>query len=239
MRASLRIVAALMLTMTFVSAYCAGQEAAAAPAADPAPAPVSPAPAPGAVSPVIAAPAAPAAPVASVAPASNQQPQQFEYPATVESMMKLWGQLYEVCNKAGIQPWDVHIQQVADDGVVLKVLDKYFAPFVREATKAIGQPLVRLNKLSDQVNANASFDYELAWASDKSTVLDDQLKALGQNGIQVQKKHIQVIVVCVGKPIMQDMFGLFAPPAAPVAATEPTIPLAPAGTAPTGGAVKP
>jgi hypothetical protein len=129
------------------------------------------------------------------------------YPATVDSMMRLWGVVYEICGRAGVQPWDVHLDQIADDGVVLKVQDKFFVAFVKSASEQMGDPLVRLSKLGDQMNAN---------------------------GIQVQTKHYQVIAVCAGKPPIADVLTLFG--GAPVAAAPATTPASSTtAPAPTGG----
>lgn len=238
MKISMGVVVMCIAIVMLASNCCIGQEASAAPVQDPDPAPAATAPADPAPAPVT--PKQPATP----APASSQQPQQFVYPATVDSMMRLWGEVYEICGKAGVQPWDVHLDQIADDGVVLKVQDKFFVSFVKAASEQIGDPLVRLSKLGDQMNANASFDYEMPWSIDHSTVLDDQLKALGANGIQVQTKHYQVIAICAGKPPISDVLTLFG--GAPVAVTPTTTP-APSTTvpdpapapAPTGGVVTP
>lgn len=230
MKVSMGVVFMCFAIMMLASNCCTGQGASAAPAPDPDPAPTA----------AVSADPAPATPKqpATPAPASSQQPQQFVYPATVDSMMRLWGVVYEICGRAGVQPWDVHLDQIADDGVVLKVQDKFFVAFVKSASEQMGDPLVRLSKLGDQMNANASFDYEMPWSVEHSTVLDDQLKALGANGIQVQTKHYQVIAVCAGKPPIADVLTLFG--GAPVAAAPATTP-ASSTTAPasTGGVVTP
>lgn len=248
MRCPVQILVVSLLLAVLAGTYCSGQEATAGPAADPVPAPTAPAAAP-AVPPASPAPVVQPAAQPTAQPSSGQQ--QFTYPATVDSMMRLWGIIYEVCGKAGVQPWDVHLDQIADDGVVIKVQDKFFAAFVREMATVIGEPLLRVNKLGDQIGANATCDYEMPWASDRSTVLDDQLRSLGASGIKVQSKHYQIIVVCAGTPILQDVFGLFSPPksaaAAPATPAPSTVPApAPAPTtgatsppAPAGGAVKP
>jgi len=127
------------------------------------------------------------------------------YPATVDGMMRLWGLLYETCAGAKVQPWDVHVGQVTDDGIILKVQDKFFSAFVTEAAKGLGEPLLRLSKFDGQTTANAVFDYELPWVANQPTVLDDQIKALSQNGVKIEKKRIQIIVICAGKP---DVIGL-------------------------------
>jgi hypothetical protein len=160
-------------------------------------------------------PSNPPAPVVTAPPDGTatppqQQAQQFTYPATVEATMTMWATIFEICGRSGAQPWDVHIGETNDSTVtVLKVQGKFFTPFVREASKAIKKPEIRLNRIGDNTYADAVFEYEMAWPTDRTTVLDDQLKTFGQNGIQVQK-HVQTIaVVCAGDPPMAELLGLF------------------------------
>jgi hypothetical protein len=129
------------------------------------------------------------------------------YPASIEAMVKMWNSLAEVCAKAGVESYDVYASNITDDGMVLKITSDKYVKFVSAALAAYGAPLLRVSQFEDEQIASASFTYTLSWAANGAkTALDDEIRRIGQTP---QPKTMQIIVVCVGKPDMNSIFGLF------------------------------
>lgn len=132
------------------------------------------------------------------------------YPASIESVVKMWNSLAEVCAKAEVESYDVYADPITDDSIVLKIETSKYAKFVGAAFAAYGDSLLRVSQLGEDQIASATFTYALSWAANGArTALDDEIKRLTTLGKKPEPKTIQIIVICIGKPDLNAIFGLF------------------------------
>lgn len=121
------------------------------------------------------------------------------FPATVDSMMKLWAQMFEVCNSAGVPCHEVHVQDQDAENIIIKMDSRWYIPFVEACeTKLDVKPLIRLDQQGGRSSSLGVFDMELAWPRDVPSSLDDELRSLLSSGVKVENKKVKVYIVPVG-----------------------------------------
>jgi hypothetical protein len=127
----------------------------------------------------------------------------------VDSLCKVVNTVFECAASVGVKPWDVHVAQITDGGMLLKITPTYFVPFVKDMTKHVGKPILEVRRYDGSTTTLATFECVLGWpGKGQTTEIDDQLQLLTQRGVSVEKPTMQVVVVAVGNPIVTDLLQL-------------------------------
>lgn len=136
----------------------------------------------------------------------EQTPKVAIYPATVDSMMKLWAQMFEICSVVGVPCHEVHVQDQDASTVVLKMESKWYVPFIKACETGLQvKPLVRLDQQGGKTSSLGVFDVEMSWPDGIPSSLDGELKALRDGGIRIERRKMTIYLVPVGKIDLQQV----------------------------------
>lgn len=147
------------------------------------------------------------------------------YPATVDSMMKMWALMFDVCSETGVPTHDVHVQDQDASNIVIKMEDKWYIPFLEKCeSKLSAKPLVRLDQQGGIATSFAMFEIELNWPDGTPSTIDEELKKLRDDGIKVEKKKMMIYVMSVGKVDLQKVVAYMTKAAEKVNADQAKVP---------------
>ena len=122
------------------------------------------------------------------------------YPATIHSMVSLWSSLFEVCAEATIPPYNVHVEGMDSNNIILKLESKWYVPFLQAyEKKMVTKPMVRVDQQAGKITSYATFGIKLSWPTNVVTSLDNEVQKLTVAGIPIEEKMMTVYVIAVGK----------------------------------------
>lgn len=121
------------------------------------------------------------------------------YPSTVQSMVGMWSALLEVCSDTGLPAYDVHVQGMDADNVIIKLESKWYIPFVLSCEKKLSvTPMLRVDQQAGSITSYATFQLALDWPTNVVTTLDAELSKLKAVGVPIEKKQMNIYVIAVG-----------------------------------------